>query len=138
MQTSGRLMKVWKDLIELQGDRILLGSGYGAFWVLESFKMYILYMTYIWLPRQAHNGYLDVLLDNGILGFSLLIMIITSFFFRYFNNFVISEKIWMYIILAALILNFQESSFFSGTSVVGVMFAFAYIFIVPQIGSKEE
>jgi len=48
------------------------GYGFGAFWVQDSVNVFQIWTTVGWEPPHAHNGWLDVLLDLGIAGLSLI------------------------------------------------------------------
>jgi len=56
---TGRTM-VWAALIPVVVSRPLLGGGFGSFWTYESRLFYEI--------SDSHSGYLDVLLELGLLG----------------------------------------------------------------------
>src|SRR5690606_36617520 len=63
---------IW-DLVLLEaGKHPWAGIGYGAFWLgMESPSQYIIDALY-WIPLQAHNGYLDVYNELGVIGIAIL------------------------------------------------------------------
>lgn len=72
---AGRLL-VWKDTLGLIGDFPLFGSGLGTFkWVFP------LYKDSMELPvvyNYAHNDYLQLMAETGIIGFALLMGALAS------------------------------------------------------------
>jgi O-antigen ligase len=70
---SGRT-SLWSDILELSKDRFLLGYGYNGFWLGWNGPSASIWLTNLWEPTHAHNGFLDVLLDLGIIGLSLLLL----------------------------------------------------------------
>jgi len=67
---------IWALVTEKIREKPILGYGYGAFWsteaesvnqFLEGFK-----------PGQAHNGYLEICLDLGMLGLALCVSLIAA------------------------------------------------------------
>jgi O-antigen ligase len=55
---------LWVALLQAGLDRPVFGSGYGAFWTEGRGRE----IVYTWNPRQAHNAYVDVFLDLGLVG----------------------------------------------------------------------
>ncbi|MCZ2498415.1 O-antigen ligase family protein [Xylophilus sp. Kf1] len=62
---------IW-ELVLLDVQRhVVLGTGYGAFWLgLEGPARYVAEALY-WIPLQSHNGYLDILNELGVVGLVL-------------------------------------------------------------------
>jgi O-antigen ligase len=65
---------MWKDLIRLGRKDIFFGSGYESYWIR--------YYREIWekwtfLPIKAHNGFVEVLLNLGLLGLAIIIVVIS-------------------------------------------------------------
>jgi exopolysaccharide production protein ExoQ len=62
--------EIWSDLLQIRGNS-LVGTGYGGFWIGE--RLDFLWARWSWLPNSAHNGYLELFLQLGIVGVTLLI-----------------------------------------------------------------
>lgn len=58
---------IWSALVPYAKQRILLGHGFGSFWTTSLRKE---------ISSHAHNGYLDAILDIGILGLLLYVLFI--------------------------------------------------------------
>jgi len=63
---TGRI-PLWLALIPLAMQRPLLGYGYGAFWLGESGPSAMVWAQ-TWHAVHAHNGYLDLWLELGLIG----------------------------------------------------------------------
>jgi exopolysaccharide production protein ExoQ len=74
MTFSGRTF-IWSVVREHIKLHPLLGTGYGAYWVLspESPSMEAIARYSDYWPSQAHNGYLDVINDLGYVGLICLL-----------------------------------------------------------------
>lgn len=71
---TGRTI-VWERVLTAISERPLLGFGYGAFWNDWSGRFGELWkQTDFWVPGQAHNTYLDMWVNLGIIGVILLVI----------------------------------------------------------------
>jgi O-antigen ligase len=68
---------VWADI----GERPVLGYGYGAYWLGKVGLSPLFWATLGWRdsPNQAHNGFLDVWLECGLLGVLALLATLLVF-----------------------------------------------------------
>jgi O-antigen ligase len=62
---------IWELVMEWVADRPLLGYGYQAFWVGSPAEAIWAQMT--WKPTHAHNGFLELWLDLGLVGLALFL-----------------------------------------------------------------
>lgn len=71
---------IWALVLEAYQHWPWLGAGYGAFWLGEEvgWSRLIAEALY-WVPHQAHNGYLDVLNELGIVGLAVLVAYLATF-----------------------------------------------------------
>lgn len=67
---SGRT-QLWQALIPVLFQRPLLGYGYGAFWAGGSEEYYSVASQITWQPMYAHNGFLEIIVSLGLVGFVL-------------------------------------------------------------------
>jgi exopolysaccharide production protein ExoQ len=78
---SGRT-KVWAFSLKMIFERPIEGYGYGAFWTgADSPGSVFWHISHLAVPH-AHNGYLQLLLDAGVVGLVLALTAIFSAFFR--------------------------------------------------------
>jgi O-antigen ligase len=73
-QLTGRL-PLWVNLIPVIKERLFYGYGFGeAFWRNSEYYKPIWGLFPKFLPIFAHNGYLEALMDTGVVGFLLWII----------------------------------------------------------------
>ena len=70
-QLTGRV-DLWLILPSYIADRPWLGYGFGAFWVADSENVALIWDAVGWAPPEAHNGWLDLLLELGVVGLAVL------------------------------------------------------------------
>jgi O-antigen ligase len=64
---TGRI-PLWRDILVSIEKRPLLGYGYGTFWVDQNDERARIWALNPWQPPDAHNAYLEMTLQLGILG----------------------------------------------------------------------
>lgn len=65
---TGRV-ELWQDVLNMPINP-LVGAGFESFWLGDRARW--LWEKHWWHPNQAHNGYLEVYLNSGWIGLSLL------------------------------------------------------------------
>jgi O-antigen ligase len=66
---------VWKTVISMAPSP-LFGAGFESFWLGPRLKK--LWGIYVWHPNEAHNGYIEVYLNLGWIGLSLLAIVLMA------------------------------------------------------------
>jgi O-antigen ligase len=66
---------LWEDLLSM-GTNPIVGTGYESFWL--GHRLDFLWEKYRWRPTESHNGYLEIYLELGLIGLSLLIGIVIA------------------------------------------------------------
>ena len=125
---------LWKDLIGYAAENPVLGRGYGSFWVGN---LSYLWDKFIWLPTQAHNGYLDVVLELGIIGLLLLFGAILSAYrsiIRHFERDASFAGLRLVFFIMILVHNMTESSFLRGSSYLWDVFL---LFAVTPLAQRS-
>ena len=87
----------------------------------------LMYKTFVWLPGQAHNGFLDILLQLGYVGLSLIVLMLINYFLKFIK--IHKPHPWIMIILITIIINFQESTILRPGRFIDVMFIFSYMLL---------
>ena len=67
---TGRV-PLWEEVFKLFRARFLLGYGYSGFWNANSHDVQYLWRVIGWTAPNAHNGYLDIMLQLGVVGLFL-------------------------------------------------------------------
>ena len=73
---TGRI-PMWRDLIKMGSKHFWLGCGYENFW-LTNFSQ--VWSKYSFRPNQAHNGYIEIFLNLGLIGFILFMIYLINGF----------------------------------------------------------
>lgn len=108
--------EVWPILLNYQ-DSPLVGAGFNSFWTGE--RLHHLFET-VGSIIQAHNGYLETYLNGGLIGVGLLLVLLSSTYFRIRKKLVINQpglSMRLVMLISAIMYNNSEASF----NKVGVM-----------------
>lgn len=116
----------WQELIAMETNP-LIGTGYESFWLGERISYF--WDKYWWHPNQAHNGYLEIYLNLGIVGLTLLLCGILSTFRTTIRNLVaLRDYDYQVLRIAFLVIflaiNITEANFKGFSWLVFLFFAF--------------
>lgn len=75
--------EVWED-IRKEAFSPFIGAGYESFWLGDRLKR--LWSIHHWMPNQAHNGYLEIYINLGMIGLTLLCIFLLSTFIQLSNS----------------------------------------------------
>lgn len=108
--------ELWAAVLDKIGERPWLGYGFGGFWRGWDGESSNVWTIVMWEPPHSHDGYLDLCLDLGLLGFSAFVV---SFILVCFRAVVCirqtrnKEGLWPLTYLTFLFMaNLTESSLF--------------------------
>lgn len=59
---------IWRLTLLAANEHMTLGIGYGGFWTGEGGPAQFIADQFGWMPSDAHNGYIDILNELGIVG----------------------------------------------------------------------
>jgi O-antigen ligase len=122
---------LWAVVLSIKINPII-GAGYESFWLGERLKT--IWSIFWYRPNQAHNGYLEVYLNLGFIGLSLLILFIINTFkhakSELINNFDFGRFRMTYLVIL-LLYNVTEAQF-KGLSLIWFIFILLAI-EVPKI-----
>lgn len=119
---TGRL-PLWEELIGIGSQRPILGAGYGGIWLDERNQGSQLFG--IRHKINSHNGYIHVFMDLGLIGLSLILILIAQTYRRLLNSF---EGHWqkgallLTFFLMIVFHNITESTLTRGTSFLWILF----------------
>jgi exopolysaccharide production protein ExoQ len=112
---------LWQYVIYRWEESPYLGQGYGALWqVGPQLEAYLRHGNVQgWIMNEAHNGYLDVLAQTGIVGLLVFGFFVVSGFLILLFTRQEEPTVWkwfaMYLTLGMLLYNITETTFFRGT-----------------------
>jgi exopolysaccharide production protein ExoQ len=96
--------EIWKELVPIAMQNAILGDGYGSFWTSTTRNLY---------ATDAHNGYLDTLLQIGFVGLFFLAMFLISCCRKAYKQLTQDfdwGALWVCFIFMAVFHNISESS----------------------------
>ena len=134
MTFTGRT-DVWRELLALNTNR-LVGTGFCSIWSDQH------YLSKLpdWVSGSAHNGYLEVFIDGGMIGLLLLVVLLLAAGvkinrqLRFGGDYVL---IRFAVFVAMLIGNFSESHF-GRMSPLGFLFLLVVIGEAPTATARER
>jgi O-antigen ligase len=88
--------EIWGAALAIAQDKPLFGYGYGGFWVFGGPAQAI------WdalggdpaTTSYAHNGYLQIFLDTGIVGLGMLLALVASAFRKAWGHAAVTKDVW--------------------------------------------
>jgi O-antigen ligase len=125
--------ELWADLLNI---RIvpLIGAGYKSFWmgpwVLD------LWEKYAFRVNQAHNGYLEIYLNGGLIGVGLLLAMIVSTGSKLKKELLDGDNLATFVFslfITALISNLTEATF-NALSIIWLVILLAALYYPPSSG----
>jgi O-antigen ligase len=140
MTLTGRV-QLWSDLWPIALMKPFSGYGFGGFWVGDSHPMLkSLLAKAKWQVPHAHNGFLSVFIEMGVVGViivSLLILITYGKISRLFAMHFELARLKMVILLMVLLHNVSEVSLCDLSNPLWVLFLFSAVSL-PLFSLPEE
>jgi exopolysaccharide production protein ExoQ len=132
--------EIWSAVIDSIAKRPLLGYGYQAFWLAMEGESYRVILAVSWVLAQAQNGFLDVMLEMGVAGLAIVVLV---FGFAFRDGVVCllrsgdptqlrAVEWYLAIVMLTLIYNLDESFLFEPKHLGSL------IFVVACVGLKQE
>jgi O-antigen ligase len=125
--------EIWAGLLPVVMRKPIVGNGFGSFWTPENREAHEI--------GEAHNGYLDELLELGFVG-----LVLVSMFFlsscrkaqRELANDFDWASLWICLLLMALIHNITETSLNSFTSQLTAVLLFLSVASTAETSYAEQ
>lgn len=125
---TGRV-PLWQALWALALERLWQGYGYSAFWLGPGSPAAWVWSVVGWDPSHGHNGYLDLLLDLGLVGLVLGLVLLLGSFGGTLAQFIRDRKQrgpedWFWPLAGSFLIvhNFAESTFLRSNHLFWVLF----------------
>jgi exopolysaccharide production protein ExoQ len=126
---------IWRAVTDSIAKRPLLGYGYQAFWLGLEGESYRVILAVSWVLAQAQNGFLDVMLEMGVVG---LVIVVLVFGFAFRDGMVCllrsrddtrlrAVEWYLTIVILTLIYNLDESFLFDPKHLGSMMFLLACV-----------
>jgi len=113
--------QIWRELVPIAMEHPLLGQGYGGFWVVP-----------IQGVNEAHNGYLDLILEQGFLGIILLfgfIIALCKAAYRCLPQDFWWSSLTICLTIMTLVHNSTESSFLQTSNFLWSLLVYLYLLV---------
>jgi exopolysaccharide production protein ExoQ len=130
---SGRTT-IWTHAIDAGMQHSMLGAGYRAFWTPEG-ASYV--YARIWaVIGNGHNGYLDVWLELGFIGFGLFLLMFFTALKRAYSRLINSNDIvglfYPLILIYALIYSLTEKFLLEQSELTWVLILTTLLYLTPR------
>lgn len=125
--------EIWKGLIKIIEQEPILGAGFGGFWTNERMEIHNI--------DEAHNGYLDVLLELGCPGILLLSMFLLHCCKRAQREMIHNFNwglLWICYLVMSVIHNITESSINNLTNHLTAILLFMAVSIPNNRDQKDR
>jgi len=127
--------EIWEAVLGSIAKRPLFGYGYQAFWLGFKGESYRIILTVTWALAQAQNGFLDIMLELGIVGLTIVLFLFGFAFrdgvtclLRSHDEAQLRAVEWyLAIVILTLIYNLDESFLFEPRHLGSMMFVIACI-----------
>jgi O-antigen ligase len=136
MSLTGRV-DVWKTILEYAAQRPLFGYGHDAFW--SPSRIEDISKTHQWSINQAHNAYLEWLVNLGLVGLCLYMVAMVRTWVVCTRRFITGSQIYGFassIILFIMLHNCLES--INALPLIGNFLAFIVLFHEGFIRSLSQ
>jgi exopolysaccharide production protein ExoQ len=142
MTLSGR-SDIWKFVWDDIEKRLLLGYGFATYWIMGSSRLEIFADLFEGFQvNQAHNGYLEIMLQLGVIGTIFFLFLMAAYVYRMFK---VNSNLAILIFVSIFTLNYTESALFKvGFGVTTFYFMASYIaisvfhFKMREVNHDEE
>jgi exopolysaccharide production protein ExoQ len=126
---------IWRAVTDSIAKRPLLGYGYQAFWLGLEGESYRVILAVSWVLAQAQNGFLDVMLEMGVVGLAVVVLVFAFAFrdgvvclLRSRDDTRLRAVEWyLTIVILTLIYNLDESFLFDPKHLGSMMFLLACV-----------
>jgi hypothetical protein len=127
---TGRV-PLWQKLIAMGGRAPLLGCGFTCFW-LDIDRVAEIWKTVDWAATSAHNGYLEIFLDLGIVGLLILFFLLAQTYRNIIRSFQDNPELGkLKLVLFAMVFfhNFTESTLGKANTLLWLLFLLSSIVV---------
>ena len=133
--------ELWGQMVKSICEHPILGLGYNSFWIGEfgTSSDYVSRMH--WTMNQAHNGYLDIFNELGLVGFGIFLFVLYQTVTRtrfYMFNLKNGNMSYFLITVAFIISNITESSFCRIGSLGWLMLLISLVTTTPNLSTEQD
>src|SRR5579871_879763 len=137
---TGRI-PLWNAVLDSIREKPWLGYGYGSFWRLPGGEAQTVIARVHWFAPHAHNGFLDLCLDVGLVGLALFACGLFVAYWRAIRTYRLSSGLverWpLFFLLLLTIYNFAESHLMRLLSTLWIPYAATYVCLSLALARQE-
>ena len=133
-ESSSNRLSLWSDALDYIGQHPILGCGLGN-WKIESLPYWKNKLSGYTVPYHAHNDFLELATELGVLGgFTYLLIFIASFFALFKSILFAKNKALFIFLLSSLTVYFVDANlnFPLERPLMQVMFALVFAIIIVE------
>jgi exopolysaccharide production protein ExoQ len=127
--------EIWSAVLDSITKRPLLGYGYQAFWLGLQGESYRVILAVSWVLAQAQNGFLDVMLEMGVAGLTIVLLVfgfavrdgVVCLFQSHDQTQLRAVEWYLAIVILTLFYNLDESFLFDPKHLGSMMFLLACV-----------
>jgi O-antigen ligase len=127
---------LWPYVVEMIIRRPWLGYGYEAFWLWQGGLRASVDEAAGWMPAQAHNGFLDVSLNVGLIGLALFVFGLARAMARgavWIRQQRTPASLWPLVFVCFMVLyNMTESTALTRNGIFWVLYVSALVSVSPK------
>jgi exopolysaccharide production protein ExoQ len=119
---------IWYLVLQEIARHPLQGIGYGAFWLGQGSPSQYIIDALHWIPLQAHNGYLDIVNELGLIGLTIVLLVFSWHIWQLARLMRVDREeaaIHWAIFLLILVSNSSESELFRGLMFQNIFFIYS-------------
>lgn len=125
--------ELWNNLMPYIEAKWVLGYGFNGFWTDENNSLQILMgLMDDWQIPNAHNMYLDLLVNVGVVGLALFLMILLISLFRALKLFFLKGpggSFFVSLLLFLTLVNISDSRFLKGFNIWWFLLMVVYLYL---------
>ena len=115
---------LWQQMVARIAEHPIVGSGFGATWTPWN-EWVVAQYAGDWYPSGAHQGYLDIVNETGLVGLLLVIALLVS----YLRKAVRERRVdaWFWLIVATTLLNLVEITLLRLRELTSILLVIGYL-----------
>jgi O-antigen ligase len=132
---------MWPVILDVASDRLWLGHGYAAFWLGWEGPSAAVWQSLGWLTPHSHNGYLDLMLELGVVGvtiFALGLAVSLQRSVQLVRSTADSASLWPVVFLAFLVLQNVPESALLNTRTTGAFYWVLFVATACAVSVRRE
>ena len=129
---------IWSYALGLWPSHAVFGYGINGFWT-DPLTLWGFQRVYGWVLDNFHNGYIAILVETGVVGTALFLIIVGKLCYRIWHTSLTEPgKMSLGWLLMTFTINFTETTFFRSTNFGQIAFSFVMVTILATATVVES